>query len=101
MPDMSVADPLIEETTTPETFPTVSEVRPEVSFFEGLIVHLADKSQWEIMEPLSEPKYQDVIAPCEATQVFTCICVEDPQGAWTEVPEAVVKVKYQYVQRYG
>ncbi|KAF2277877.1 uncharacterized protein EI97DRAFT_465993 [Westerdykella ornata] len=62
--------------------------------FEGRIITCEDGSSWKIAAPVSSPRYQRVNSPCEATQVYTCICVEDPTGNHDGL-EAVVKVKYQ------
>jgi len=74
-----------------------SEKGSEDSFFSGLILKLVDKSKWIINESISNPKYQHRHAPCEAIQVFACTCIEDPFGTYADAPEAVVKVRYQYV----
>lgn len=63
--------------------------------FANHTVSLTDGSRWKILAPLSKRKYQQVVPPCEATQVFTCVCVEDPRRDYEGISEAVIKVKYQ------
>ncbi|KAJ4366342.1 hypothetical protein N0V83_007978 [Neocucurbitaria cava] len=38
---------------------------------------------------------QQMSSPCEARQVFTAVCVEDPLGCYRDMNEAVVKIKFQ------
>jgi hypothetical protein len=41
--------------------------------FEGQIVTFPDGARWQLSQPLSSVKLQQVNAPCEGTQVFTCV----------------------------
>ncbi|KAF2277878.1 uncharacterized protein EI97DRAFT_373854 [Westerdykella ornata] len=61
----------------------------------GACFSLKDGSMWQVVEPLSELKYQRNISPFEARQVFTCVLRKDPAHRYTGIQEAVVKVKYQ------
>lgn len=60
--------------------------------FEGQIFKIEDGTRWQVLQPLSQVKLQQMHSPCEGTQVFTCICVD---GAWGSYGEMVVKIKFQ------
>jgi len=64
--------------------------------FKGQVVTFPDGTRWQLLEPLSNIKLQQVNAPCEGTQVFTCKCLDESR--WSN-GEAVMKVKFQYVLR--
>jgi hypothetical protein len=61
----------------------------------GATFSLNDKSEWRIGNALSAKVYQRSNPPCEARQVLECICIGDPNGQYTNVNLAIVKVKYQ------
>jgi hypothetical protein len=63
--------------------------------FEGQIVAFPDDSQWRIGSPLSSLALQQTFSPCEARQVFTATCVDDPLGIYDDMQKAVVKLKFQ------
>lgn len=67
--------------------------------FLGVVMRLREGSCWKLTKALSNLAYQQANPPFEARQVFTCICIHDPEGRYTEVSLAVVKVKYQWVFR--
>ncbi|KAF2751240.1 hypothetical protein M011DRAFT_455281 [Sporormia fimetaria CBS 119925] len=71
--------------------------------FEGSIVTFQDGSRWKITKPLSQRAYQQNDAPFEARQVFTCVCIDDPNNAHSETDkrEAVMKIKYQVTGNYA
>ncbi|KAF2112025.1 hypothetical protein BDV96DRAFT_689828 [Lophiotrema nucula] len=69
-----------------------SSLPPSKFTFRGHIFLDNDSRRWRINDPLSAVKYQQENGPCEATQVFTCICLDD---AVDDVSESVVKIKYQ------
>jgi hypothetical protein len=62
------------------------------SVFEGRVVYFPDGMRWQLKEPLFTIKLQQVNAPCEGTQVFTCVCLADTDS---DAMEAVVKIKFQ------
>lgn len=64
--------------------------------FLGTVVCFLDGSYWKLTRTLSRTKYQQAQPPYEATQVFACICLEDPDKKYEGIEEAVIKVKYQY-----
>lgn len=49
------------------------------------------------MKALSNLAHQQADLPFEARKAFDSICVRDPEGRYTDVKLAVVKVKYQRV----
>ncbi|KAF2785889.1 hypothetical protein K505DRAFT_261098 [Melanomma pulvis-pyrius CBS 109.77] len=61
----------------------------------GHVIRFGDGSYWKIMKALSSIAYQQANPPFEARQVFTCVCLKDPQQNYTGIKEAVMKVKYQ------
>jgi hypothetical protein len=62
--------------------------------FEGQVVTFPDGARWQLSEPLSSVKLQQVNAPCEGTQVFTCVRLDSSEN---HAVEAVMKIKFQYV----
>lgn len=63
--------------------------------FVKALVKFVDGSAWKITGVLSRRVYSKGSPPAEARQVFTCVCVSDPAGKYTDIKEAVIKVKYQ------
>lgn len=64
------------------------------SVFANREIKFDDGSTWKIRGALSSLAYQQSNAPFEARQVFSCACLDDPQGKYSGI-EAVMKVKYQ------
>lgn len=62
--------------------------------FEGQVVTFPDGARWQLSEPLSSVKLQQVNAPCEGTQVFTCVYLDSSEN---HAVEAVMKIKFQCV----
>jgi len=60
--------------------------------YVGKIFRIADNARWKILAPLSKLQFQDEHSPCEARQVYTCVCLDEP---WKDLGECVVKVKFQ------
>ncbi|KAI4607423.1 hypothetical protein J4E83_009606 [Alternaria metachromatica] len=60
--------------------------------YVGKMFRITDNSRWKILAPLSKLQFQDVHSPCEARQVYTCVCLDGP---WKDLGECVVKVKFQ------
>ncbi|KAI4912192.1 hypothetical protein J4E85_011126 [Alternaria conjuncta] len=60
--------------------------------FVNRIFRLADKTRWKILKPLSLLEFQEDFSPCEARQVYTCVCLDEP---WKDVGECIVKIKFQ------
>jgi hypothetical protein len=54
-----------------------------------------DQSIWEIQKPISDLVFQEDIPPFESRQVYTCVCLQDPNRKYPGVREAIAKVKYQ------
>jgi hypothetical protein len=54
-----------------------------------------DESRWKVGERLSARKLQQEYSPCEARQVFTATCVDDPEEKHPSSREAIVKIGYQ------
>jgi len=67
----------------------------EVYVFDGQIFTFSDKSRWQIEAPLSEVALQQTRSPCEARQVFTATCIEDPSEIYGALDLAVIKIKFQ------
>jgi hypothetical protein len=65
--------------------------------FSGPVVTFDDSSSWKLTKPLSKLAYQQVNSPFEARQVFLCELLEDKEGVYEGISEAVIKSKYQYV----
>jgi hypothetical protein len=70
-----------------------SEYDDEV--FKDTLVQFTDGSRWLIQKPLSNLKLQQTHSPCEARQVFTAQCLEDPMNKHEHNQQAVVKIKFQ------
>jgi hypothetical protein len=69
---------------------------PNYSAFRSFSFEVSDNSVWQAAEPLSSLEFQQAYPPFEARQVFRCVCLRDPTGKYSDIPEAVAKVKYQY-----
>jgi hypothetical protein len=63
-------------------------------YFEGQVVTFPNGARWQLSEPLSSVKLQQVNAPCEGTQVFTSVCLDSSEN---NAVEAVMKIKFQCV----
>lgn len=63
--------------------------------FIGQMMNFADGSRWLLQEALSQIALQQNVSPCEARQVFTAVCVDDPLGRYRDIGEAVIKIKFQ------
>jgi hypothetical protein len=74
--------------------PPPTETPPNARLdFEGQVFFLPDGSRWRLLSPLSKVKLQQANTPCEGTQVFTCVNMNDSDEYG---PEVVVKIKFQY-----
>jgi hypothetical protein len=62
------------------------------AYFVGKHFNISDGTRWQIRAPLSHITLQQVFSPCEARQVYTATCVDEP---WKSYGEVVVKVKFQ------
>lgn len=71
------------------------EDEPTVEGYLNESIRFPDGSLWMCTKALSQVKYQQGQPPFEATQVYDCICVDDPNGAHPEDQNAFIKVKYQ------
>ncbi|KAI4612148.1 uncharacterized protein J4E87_010338 [Alternaria ethzedia] len=60
--------------------------------YVGKIFRTTKDARWRILAPLSTLEFQDDHSPCEARQVYTCVCLDEP---WKAIGECVVKVKFQ------
>lgn len=79
-----------------EEYLQTSATLPENHGYSKSVIRFKNGSRWKIKEPLSERRYQQANLPFEARQVFACVCLEDPNGRYRGIQEAVMKVKYQY-----
>lgn len=75
--------------------PTVHSYEHPGPGFETAKVTMKDGSIWQIISALSNRAYQRFDPAFEARQVFTCVCVSDPEDKYRNIKEAVIKVKYQ------
>jgi len=103
-PDMSstmaahdLCDTLSGQSDPAEELPVVVPPAAKGAGFLGAVVRFGDGSLWKLTRALSRTKYQQTQPPYEATQVFACTCLEDPDQEHNGVEEAVTKVKYQQV----
>ncbi|KAF2006558.1 hypothetical protein P154DRAFT_517615 [Amniculicola lignicola CBS 123094] len=62
------------------------------SGFGNQMITVRSGSRWRVKNALSKVKRQDSVAPCEATQVYTAICLDEAMSGYKE---AVIKIKYQ------
>lgn len=60
--------------------------------FVDTIFRLADGTRWKILKPLWLLEFQEDFSPCEARQVYTCVCLDKP---WKDIGECRVKIKFQ------
>ena len=67
----------------------------EHSVFEGGSICFSDKSQWQVQKPMSYIELQRTDVPCEARQVFSAICLEDPGAKHSSGEKAIMKIKFQ------
>jgi len=63
--------------------------------FEATTVQFPDGSRWVMADPLSQINLQQTCSPCEARQVFTALCLEDPTTRHIRGEEAVIKTKFR------
>ncbi|EAT81183.1 hypothetical protein SNOG_11475 [Parastagonospora nodorum SN15] len=56
---------------------------------------MSTQSRWQIEAPLSQIAPQQTRSPCEARQVFTAACIEDPSEIYGALDLAVIKIKFQ------
>jgi len=75
-------------------YPDEVPVPTENGGFLGTVIRLNGGSCWKLTKALSKIAYQQRQPPFEARQVFTCVCLEDPDHNYDGIKEAVMKVKY-------
>jgi hypothetical protein len=63
--------------------------------FQGNHITLLSEFGWLINQALSHRVLQQTLSPCEARQVFTAVSIADPLDTYSDIKDAVVKIKYQ------
>ncbi|KAH4066842.1 hypothetical protein HBH50_143790 [Parastagonospora nodorum] len=86
---------MLGEVSPPTAMRLLSPLSREDHAFDGQIFTFSDKSRWQIEAPLSQIAPQQTRSPCEARQVFTAACIEDPSEIYGALDLAVIKIKFQ------
>jgi hypothetical protein len=78
-----------------EPIDKTSDFFDEPSVFDGGSICFSDKLQWQVQEPMSHIEPQRTNVPCEARQIFSAICLEEPHNKHPSGERAVIKIKFQ------
>ena len=94
---MAVSEVSLPQCTVPKLAPEFRYSYYEGFTFDDLPFESFGGSQWIMKQSLSLLKLQQDRSLCEARQVYAVACVERLPDSCREVGEAVVKIKYQWV----